>query len=576
MNLKLFKKFKVPILILVIFLIFILIYTLVKIKNKEDYVEKNCLTVTNGIANLSDECEHIVIPEIYFELSDSTKLENLKTITLNASYSGEGWSEHVINVESKSIKSIGVFQHKDIDAKKKEIDEKDFMAVYNMESPLVSRGNQLSFIIVYENEPGNSGDFCSSIEDISPSEQIEDYTNTTPTETDVNTKTVNVNFNRTPWKEAGGNRVMATLPNDQGDFISQIILEVVLPKNGSDNQLIEYSSNIYSRLIEQVELEINGQRIDRQYDYNIHYMALEEGRKGKKRFIAETDTRTFKIPLPFWFCKRQNNALPIISLDNSKVKIIIEFSSTTNLIENENHRRNLSMISAHLNVKYISLDSDQEKNKWKQTPFEMSIEQLQFTGKETVDALKNYADLPVYNRFDGRGSRERYLTCIQEGFGLDKLAKEPNASDQILQDYETYKGECPTGLYFNHQITKLIWFVLPSGSDISNYFNFLYENKNIITNTKIQLDDDYIIDKSSSETEQQGLGNTPTGIHVLNLDPPYRPSPINNQFIKIDFDETYKNAGPSTDLQSINLYVFAFFKNVLVFKDGLYNFKYIN
>ena len=85
------------------------------------------------------------------------------------------------------------------------------------------------------------------------------------------------------------------------------------------------------------------------------------------------------VPLEFWFCRNIGLALPLIALQYHEVKLNIEFASTTDC----SLHGTISELKAELWVDYIYLDTD-ERRKFAQSSHEYLIEQLQFTGKESV------------------------------------------------------------------------------------------------------------------------------------------------------------------------------------------------
>jgi hypothetical protein len=149
-----------------------------------------------------------------------------------------------------------------------------------------------------------------------------------------------------------GSRVTCTI-SKIADLINKIYLVVNLPpigkfidypdEEGEGNSKIAscaWTKKIGWNLIKQVELEIGGNIIERQYgDWLNIYTELTvpiSKRKGLDKMIGNIpeiyeNTNGKKafllyIPLMFWFCRNVNMSLPIIALDNSDVKINIEFN----------------------------------------------------------------------------------------------------------------------------------------------------------------------------------------------------------------------------------------------------------
>ena len=252
-----------------------------------------------------------------------------------------------------------------------------------------------------------------------------------------------------------GRRVTCIISRN-GDLCYRTYLQVTLPEinqqMGSTSS--GSSSSVYARwldypgeqLIAQVEVEIGGQRIDRQYGDWMHIwnqltMTTEQQRAYFK-MIGNTTQLTFitdpsfadvdgpcdsqaprqvcaprnalpettlYIPLQFWFCTNPGLALPLIALQYHEVKINLDIRNldeclwavTTLSCQNSDSTQmspgtnvtatiayNQSLVAASLYVDYIFLDTD-ERRRFAQNPHEYLITQLQFTGDESVGSSSN-------------------------------------------------------------------------------------------------------------------------------------------------------------------------------------------
>jgi hypothetical protein len=247
-----------------------------------------------------------------------------------------------------------------------------------------------------------------------------------------------------------GRRVTCTISRN-GDLAYRTYLQVTLPEINQSMAPSTASDGVYARwldfpgeqLIAQVEVEIGGQRIDRQYGDWMHIWnqltMSSEQLEGYYKMVGHTTQLTYitdpqfagvsgpcaasggvsqvcaprnalpettlYIPLQFWFCKNPGLALPLIALQYHEVKINIDFRpigeclwAVKQLGTNNNVAANgvvsvsqayqQSLVAASLYVDYIFLDTD-ERRKMAQNPHEYLIEQVQFTGDESVGSSSN-------------------------------------------------------------------------------------------------------------------------------------------------------------------------------------------
>jgi hypothetical protein len=241
-----------------------------------------------------------------------------------------------------------------------------------------------------------------------------------------------------------GRRVTCTISRN-GDLAYRTYLQVTLPEiNQSMNS--DTDGAVYARwldfpgeqLISQVEVEIGGQRIDRQYGDWMHIWCqltmTSEQQRGYFKMIGNTTQLTYitdpsfadidgpceseaprqvcaprnalpettlYVPLQFWYCRNPGLALPLIALQYHEVKINIDIRPIDECLwavsdlactTSDNQRvataYNQSLVAASLYVDYIFLDTD-ERRRMAQNPHEYLLEQLQFTGDESVGSSSN-------------------------------------------------------------------------------------------------------------------------------------------------------------------------------------------
>ena len=192
-----------------------------------------------------------------------------------------------------------------------------------------------------------------------------------------------------------GKRVTCQISRN-GDLIHRVYLQVTLPALAT-NKYVEY---VGLALMNYVELEIGGQSIDKHYPdwmYIWNELTLPSSKKlGYQKMVganpAFTDAyntgATLYVPLEFWFCRNPGLALPLIALQYHEVKINIQFETLANLIKTTTGTSTGSLSAASLWVDYVFLDTD-ERRRFAQLSHEYLIEQLQFTGSESITASAN-------------------------------------------------------------------------------------------------------------------------------------------------------------------------------------------
>lgn len=165
-----------------------------------------------------------------------------------------------------------------------------------------------------------------------------------------------------------------------GDLLSNVYV-----KCNQDTTHGIYGFNI----IKSIELEIGGQRIDKQDDawraiWN--ELTLPESKiKGYKYMTGaftnnlvtnnQTKQQSLIIPLTFWFCRNPGLAIPLIALQYHEVKFNFEWNTKNSIARDENTLSN--DLNCEVWGEYIYLDTD-ERRRFAQTSHEYLIEQVQF------------------------------------------------------------------------------------------------------------------------------------------------------------------------------------------------------
>ena len=255
-------------------------------------------------------------------------------------------------------------------------------------------------------------------------------------------ESIEVTFNG----QADFNKRVTAVINRNADLMYKTYLQVTLPEvslgpgsvYASQTTAIgghRWLNYIGHRLINQVEVEIGGQRIDRQYgDWmqiwtqlsvdqsimpafeslvgNTHDLVLMKRQNGipldatcssSEKTISciprsGTPAKTLYVPLQFWFCRNPGVAIPLIALQYHEVRVNVTFETWQNCQYAETGvgapvaAPQQSLAAASLYVDYVYLDTE-ERRRFAQQSHEYLIEQLQYTGAESITSSSNKVQL---------------------------------------------------------------------------------------------------------------------------------------------------------------------------------------
>ena len=354
---------------------------------------------------------------------------------------------------------------------------------------------------------------------------------------------------------AFGSRVTCQITRN-GDLINRVYFVGTVKNTASTNTTNTTTQNNNAvalvpyfglKLLKTIELEIGGQRIDKHYSewlYIWNELSLPQGKRDGYRLMVGGDkynrsivlnaqeSYSVYVPLEFWFCRNVGLALPLIALQYHEVKINIEFENMTEMKDTGRNYSNkafslkgsdgttdvlpveelnsgfrgseISLETAALWVDYIFLDTD-ERRRFAQLSHEYLIEQLQFTGADTVSAgsasLKSirmnfnhpckeliwvikptvntaeatYVSTPYWNNFTNRNGDNQYvlaknpvtLAKIQLN-GNDRFSERKGSYFSLVQPYQHHEA---TPNNFNTGINVYSFAIKPEEHQPSGTLN---------------------------------------------------------------------------------------------------------
>ena len=234
-------------------------------------------------------------------------------------------------------------------------------------------------------------------------------------------------------------------------YFTALIKNATTAASGNNENGIALVPNFGHRLLKTIELEIGGQRIDKHYSewlYVWNELSLPPSKKegyqlmvgadkyNRSIYLAAQESYEVYVPLEFWFCRNVGLSLPLIALQYHEVKINIEYANVTEMFDASANfcnralelipdsaniatnpasvpslsaqlaptlltaknnstlggtataSANLQLNTCSLWVDYIFLDTD-ERRRFAQLSHEYLIEQLQFTGTDTITATSD-------------------------------------------------------------------------------------------------------------------------------------------------------------------------------------------
>jgi hypothetical protein len=208
------------------------------------------------------------------------------------------------------------------------------------------------------------------------------------------------------WNGAAdfGRTVTCTV-NRNGDLITNMYLAVKLAAVTPSTPW-GYVNRLGHALVEDLKIEIGGSKIDEHYGdwlnvwYELtHKVGQERGYAkmiGDDANLTQVNLNTKRaaqlyVPLIFWFNRNNGLALPLIALQYHDIRVTLKYrdvAQCVNYVGASAPVLNSLMSDSYLLIDYVYLDSE-ERKRFAQASHEYLIEQLQFTGSESLTSASN-------------------------------------------------------------------------------------------------------------------------------------------------------------------------------------------
>ena len=170
---------------------------------------------------------------------------------------------------------------------------------------------------------------------------------------------------------SAGSKISVTVSRN-GDLLSAVWLAMTGPDTIEKGHAA----------IDNVEVEVGGQVIDKQYGHWMHVWTDLTHGVDKAALLKACGDAPGKsmVPLQFWFCRNPGLALPLIALQYHEVKLNVTFSSAAGAAPS----------AVEVWCDYVFLDTD-ERRRFAQVSHEYLIEQVQFSNRLNAGSAANNA-----------------------------------------------------------------------------------------------------------------------------------------------------------------------------------------
>jgi hypothetical protein len=233
-------------------------------------------------------------------------------------------------------------------------------------------------------------------------------------------------------------------------------------------------------IVEQVDVEIGGQRIDRHYKEWLQVWAElstpDSKALGYKNMTGAlshglSPVGMVQIPLQFWFNRNPGLALPLIALQYHEVKIKIVLGTAT------------GTAGVKLWADYIYLDTD-ERRRFAQVSHEYLIEQLQRETASVSTSQKLNFNHPVKELVWTSGAVNTYGTAKLQLNGHDRFAAQEEEYFQLRQPIDHHTAVPGVNVPMSDKPVM----VAPIETTILTHNSTVSDNAAALTATTIKFD----------------------------------------------------------------------------------------
>ena len=256
-----------------------------------------------------------------------------------------------------------------------------------------------------------------------------------------------------------GKKTSCTIARN-GDLVGRMYLEVDIKTNAKKEV------NIGHAIIDNVEIEIGGQKIDKQYgEWMNIWTQLSESTEGLMKHCRLIDgslksvncpeNSKLYIPLQFWFNRNPGLALPLIALQYHEVKLNVMF----NKAKTGSALEDATLENVCLFCDYIFLDTD-ERRRFAQVSHEYLIEQVQFNGRTPSSGSIHNIELRFNHpckeivwvglddfvrdkkpfKFDGENGEDLCTSAVLQLNGHDRFREREGTYFRTVQPYQHHTG----------------------------------------------------------------------------------------------------------------------------------------